>query len=164
MHHHVGTGHFCTENFLNKWNSGMSIFSTNGDLGKWRHFLNKWFWEIFCLGARPWLSSVAAELEYVSELLFLQEHHDGHGTYTGTENYTIQLQFSQQGPIRFNPRVSSYNPLAIRRDAGRLLLALCQWNRLGQQTSHSCRAANRAPMGPPPPLKVQMMIRVRIVN
>ncbi len=38
-----------------------------------------------------------------------------------TETYTIKLQFSQQGPIRYNSRVSGYNPRAVRRDAGRQL-------------------------------------------
>ncbi len=38
-----------------------------------------------------------------------------------TETYTIKLQFSQQGPIRYNSRVSSYNPRAVRRDAARQL-------------------------------------------
>ena len=48
---------------------------------------------------------------------FLQEH--WHGTFT--EVIIIQLQFCQQGPIRYNSRVSSYNPRAVRRDAGRQL-------------------------------------------
>jgi hypothetical protein len=37
---------------------------------------------------------------------------------------TIKLQFSQQGPIRFNPRVSSYNLQAVWRDEGRQLNTL----------------------------------------
>jgi hypothetical protein len=33
----------------------------------------------------------------------------------------IGIQFRQQGPLWYNPRVSSQNPLAIRRDAVRQL-------------------------------------------
>ncbi len=51
-----------------------------------------------------------------------------------TENYTIKIQFSQQGPIRYNPRASRYNSWAIQRDAGSRLHALCPWNR--HQTRH----------------------------
>ena len=79
------------------------------------HFLRKWIWEIFSLGAEPWLRSAGGE--HVSEASFLQEH--WHGTFT--EVIIIQLQFCQQGPIRYNSRVSSYNPRAVRRDAGRQL-------------------------------------------
>ena len=38
-----------------------------------------------------------------------------------TEIYTIKLQFSRQGPVFYNSRISSYNSCAVRRDAGRRL-------------------------------------------
>ncbi len=52
-------------NYLWKWNLRKSIFWENGFLRNWLHFFRNWFWEIFSLRARPWLSSAAAE--HVSE-------------------------------------------------------------------------------------------------